>query len=1253
MRQWQNVDSLNFPVYLRILHEIMADILLNKLINEEIDIRLFLSWLSNEETDDDKYSEINGYCAEKCSFVTYFLNFLHEDLPCNDFFGKTPQKLNTPKRIDTKITQENSFGRRQSLFCVENNDKSYDLNKSSSLPLNLNKSIECKNNLDVSTTSTPKVTKLINNSLEASYLSPISPLYKKDNFSTPKHKKSELPGKSPLCLGDFIVTKRIGKKKTPKSLNLDDSSESRTKRITPTTLCQKKVNNRVRETENSFNFQNISEESEINRSFIAEERKKILTRKNSVEFPIKKITSNLLNLNIEGEISLNLVTNADKLVIFVDIYVLFLKKNWVLNITSEVYFIVSLLLSKNCFVKENKCDSGNMSCENVGVEFLKDENAKKFNLDLGSKKKQFYNSEIFENVNNIIYFAVKCLENVTELLEFYDKSTLKLLSDNKRLNKFSPDLKEKILKIYETKNDRMVEISPNNTQTNICFNLDTDNKENFPSTNSFQSFRKQRDLFYEILRIWENNHMLQGWNFQVSLSGKIKSLLSLGSDPVNFVHFSRLFKQQLLTTCGTSHSDDASEVPFLPSLPNLDAEKFSRLKSRLVTKQNSNGLNSLPFFSGHQEFYKEFIVTGGHHTFNKHLGDSLITEILELNSSKFDGIDPDQDIDCTTKKSYLACLKSLRTLAKFLGFLESLPYNAEVQHFPENILNLQIKVRSDVYPNFDVNRILKNSIIERKVVLSVPWIVKYLAMLDYVTLRLPYFRDLFAVLFNLYKNYNGTAFNTSLIKISLGWLFELPSFPDTDFFNHIDGTKENPQKTENKSKKSPLDSLDIVDQNILYICCPYLSELKKLLTNNTTQSHVTVKHITPVTAVKSSNDIAKKKLEYQLEEAFFNGQPMSTRKTVEFVSERVASTCVKHICNTIVPNFKKNALKDLRKITEEWKNKTETLSEEETNIQKNVLKQETNKLLQKNLENLKQLCLGEVTDAIKQKIPKSVENLLALDTLLATRDTCIAIATRTCLERVSHWVNVHVTSAIFGKDFDGELQKTFSETCCQKSAKDKPVFLLPPGGNNRNHDDLTFSSAQILEKMTILATSIIEGTVTIDEEFTLNFLKESLKTLTERGDVNECIKSYICTILVDISLLLITHHTKLMTNRTIMTNFALIWKTYHANPDNLFKNMISPRNIMLLAQSQNKVNSWDTLARFLAFLMKEKLMESDTFEAQVTAIFRNEWDQGTLKNLTTFIKTFVFCHRDSGGCVSQFTLLLEFLSEMCVDLNNC
>lgn len=86
-------------------------------------------------------------------------------------------------------------------------------------------------------------------------------------------------------------------------------------------------------------------------------------------------------------------------------------------------------------------------------------------------------------------------------------------------------------------------------EVNVCFQIDTDNREKFPSGFAFQIFRKQRDTFYEILRIWEQNHLVPGWAFQVALGGKIRTMLTLHSDATNYSHFARLFKSQLLISC--------------------------------------------------------------------------------------------------------------------------------------------------------------------------------------------------------------------------------------------------------------------------------------------------------------------------------------------------------------------------------------------------------------------------------------------------------------------------------------------------------------------------------------------------------------------------------------------------------------------------------------------------------------------------------------------------------------------------------
>lgn len=56
-----------------------------------------------------------------------------------------------------------------------------------------------------------------------------------------------------------------------------------------------------------------------------------------------------------------------------------------------------------------------------------------------------------------------------------------------------------------------------------------------------------------------------------------------------------------------------------------------------------------------------------------------------------------------------------------------------------------------------------------------------------------------------------------------------------------------------------------------------------------------------------------------MEDAFFHNQPSSTKKTIDLITERVASACVKYICNNLVPNAKKQSV-------ETFKNHLEHLS---------------------------------------------------------------------------------------------------------------------------------------------------------------------------------------------------------------------------------------------------------------------------------------------------------------------------------------
>lgn len=289
-----------------------------------------------------------------------------------------------------------------------------------------------------------------------------------------------------------------------------------------------------------------------------------------------------------------------------------LKHGFVLSLVGELYFIINLLVSKSSC--DNKVIEENISNDNVKFE------------------------DIFNSIDDITFFASTMLEKVSNLLKSLDKITLKYLSENERLKCFSPNLVDKLRKLAEEKIEYNLNLCTPNSQKTIYFVLETDNQSNFPTDGSFQGFKKQRDLFYEILRLWEKSHMQHQWDFDLALGKKVKILVGFHNDPVNFMRLSRLFMEQLLNTC----SKKSTNSDVLSSLSNVDKDKIDRLKNRLMKKQ-TNGLNTTPDFCGYQEFFRDFIVSSNNPIFLRHLCNVFISEITELNATTFDILDAESN----------------------------------------------------------------------------------------------------------------------------------------------------------------------------------------------------------------------------------------------------------------------------------------------------------------------------------------------------------------------------------------------------------------------------------------------------------------------------------------------------------------------------------------------------------------------------------------------------------------------------------
>lgn len=247
-------------------------------------------------------------------------------------------------------------------------------------------------------------------------------------------------------------------------------------------------------------------------------------------------------------------------------------------------------------------------------------------------------------------------------------------------------------------------------------------------------------------------------------------------------------------------------------------------------------------------------------------------------------------------------------------------------------------------PPIDLLSILQNSQKNHRLVLTVPWMVHQLSMMSYTCLRLTYYKNLAYHLFQIYanaicipvqttvKNISKTdllesvniSLNTRiLLRICLGWLFDMPQFPQEFFYSWLKGyrltlsqiyikdirsgrindssevsleqvvSKLNTDVKDSKSEPvkvvsgdklnlneelmrfsirdskagSTLDRLELVDGNLILAVCPFLKELKTLLSSNRDASggekNKTFRHITPLTS--SFNDDNSKHREKQIQ----------------------------------------------------------------------------------------------------------------------------------------------------------------------------------------------------------------------------------------------------------------------------------------------------------------------------------------------------------------------------------------------------
>ncbi|NXE15450.1 CDAN1 protein, partial [Lophotis ruficrista] len=674
-----------------------------------------------------------------------------------------------------------------------------------------------------------------------------------------------------------------------------------------------------------------------------------------------------------------------------ELYSSCIAENLVPNIFLELFFVLQLLTSKGTSTAED----GDSDVE-----------ANERNEDASGRQH-------FRSVHNCVYFAVQVLDYQYEVISHLEKGMLKLLAENERIASFSPTLHERLRQAYESSTAKVSLLLPCSVQS-VSFQPETDNRSNFPSDRAFHIFKKQRDIFYELLREWEDNHEKTGWDFERVLGNKIKAMMAHLSATCNHSHFARLFQKQLIQMCkgpvgGGAGWGDTPDQDVLNMLGSDNLSRLKRLQERFVVPQSIRGPCPPPSFPGCQQFFRDFILSAGSYQFNQHLMDSLCLKILELNGLtlvEHEHSDGEADMDeQDEKKHFTVVLLSLRLLAKFLGFLVFLPYRT-VEQPTRDLLDSAVVLRNQTLPVLDVLKLLRQSIQDQRSILTIPWIVEYLSVMDHTAPFLDYYRKVFCLLLQVYRlmvlseDKEMNFLNKLLILAVLGWLFQVPSVPEELFFTT--DVRQEGLMMDTVTSAQALDCVPLVDQQLLYTCCPYLGELRKLLASFVAGSGAKnggfIRKITPTAAesLAPKASITQRKLQVELEQAFFHNQPPSLRRTVEFVAERVGSNCVKHIKATLVAELVQRAEVMLQdKVKEEDANHDKLLEE----VCAHLYEEGTQALIRG-----REFC--------KKKGPEAVRVLLPEETSAAVLSSAEDIAVELATEKACGWLSANIAALI-------------------------------------------------------------------------------------------------------------------------------------------------------------------------------------------------------------------------------------------------
>ncbi|XP_043220539.1 codanin-1-like, partial [Amphibalanus amphitrite] len=526
-------------------------------------------------------------------------------------------------------------------------------------------------------------------------------------------------------------------------------------------------------------------------------------------------------------------------------------------------------------------------------------------------------SVLLTSLHNAVFFSVQTLWRLRGLLVCLDAAHLRLLATNGRLVAFHPQLADALRELPA----RRPCASPppaaaadgdGERPDSLAFYAELVYRPNFPSDASFHAFRRQHDQLHALLERWRSAAAAGAghWEPDAVLGDEPRALVALCRHPVNMHHLARLFQAQLLLLAGGG-GGGAQEPAEL--LQQTDRARLQRLSDRFlkpVCVGRSGGRRDFP---GAEELFRQLLERADSAEFSAALRDLLASSVLQLDGQTVHL--PDSGVQPSTVRAVSERIFRLRLLAKFLGLVTFRGLHADGE-IPEQVLTSSIQMRNRLPPPLDLLSCLEGAVRRRQLVITLPWIIEYICMMDRVSVLTSAHQTVFSLLVAMFRALRRaaalTAHNALFLRLQYENLYEIHSHVqnlcEKDHLAAMDRRRMEQLLAEfgrlyvRRGAPPPAaaaaDSCDLVRPSLFYVCCPYLAEQKVALqqfrAGRAYQPSPALRKIIPISARPAdARTAAARRTQAELEEAFFQSHHPSLRRAAAFTVERLSSALIK------------------------------------------------------------------------------------------------------------------------------------------------------------------------------------------------------------------------------------------------------------------------------------------------------------------------------------------------------------------------